>query len=529
MNSVGIRQSSGVNGLLNKMFGDMKLGKKLAYGFGTVLILLLIIAVLGIYRMTVIHNDLNHIVTDRYRKVIVANDIIDQANIIAVALRNIAISKDQSFIQKEKERIGTARMQYTKGMDELRATVVRTEGKASLAGIEKAIIELKPFNDKILESGGAMPIEEVSKLVTEQLEPGQARLLAAIGAMIRYQERMMDATIQEANQAYKSALFLSIVISIAALLIGALIAYFLNKGITKPINRIIDMLTESADSVSSAAGQVAGTSQSLAEGAQGQASAIEETSASLEEMSSMTKANEDSTAQANVIIGGSKQDVEKAGKIMKNLIDSMNEISRASEDTEKIVKTIDEIAFQTNLLALNAAVEAARAGEVGAGFAVVADEVRNLAMRAAEAAKTTEALIEGTVQKIHSGKELLNKTEEAFTRVAEESDKIGQIIGEIASASREQSIGIGQVNVAVSEVDKITQQNAARAEETASASEEMKAEAEQMKGYVKKLTKLVGGRSASERYLIKNTHVSGPLHSSSIRHTGESRNLGKAC
>jgi len=508
MNATGLKHNSTFDELLNKIFGNMKLGKKLAYGFGVVLILMVIMVISGIYRLTVIHNDLNHIVDDRYKKVIVANDIIDQVNIIAVAVRNIAISKDHDFIQKEKERIADARKQYRKGMDEFKITVVRTEGKAHLAEIEKAITELKPFNDKIIESSSSMKADEVSKLVTEQLEPGQVKLLAAIRAMILYQEQRMDLSVQEANTAYKSSRLFSIVICIIAILIGSLVAYLLNRGITRPINRVIDLLTESADLVGSDAEQVSGSSQSLADGTQGQASAIEETSATLEQMSSMTKANADNATEANAIIGGTKQDMEEAVKILQKLIASMNEISRASEDTEKIVKTIDEISFQTNLLALNAAVEAARAGEAGAGFAVVADEVRNLALRAAEAAKTTEELIKGTVQKIHGGNELLNMTEEAFAKVAADSDKIGQLVGEIAAASKEQAIGIGQLNTAVSDVDKVTQQNAAKAEESAAVAEEMRAQAEQMKGQVRKLIALVGGRSASEEHTLTNSNAS---------------------
>jgi methyl-accepting chemotaxis protein len=175
----------------------------------------------------------------------------------------------------------------------------------------------------------------------------------------------------------------------------------------------------------------------------------------------------------------------------------MEEISKASEETSKIIKTIDEIAFQTNLLALNAAVEAARAGEAGAGFAVVADEVRNLALRAADAAKNTADLIEGTVKKVKDGGELVAKTSEAFTEVAKSSSKVGELVGEIAAASQEQSKGIDQVNVAVNQMDKITQQNAANAEESASASEEMNAQAEQMKGVVQELVAIVGGTAAT--------------------------------
>jgi methyl-accepting chemotaxis protein len=474
-------------------FSSKKLGAKLAIGFSIILFLLIIITVLSLNRLSAINSEMNRIVTDDYRKVTISNNVIDQINIIAVATRNIAISRDQAFIQKEKERIDAARSKYAQGMEELRKTVKRPEGIANLAEIDKAIDQLKPLNIKTMELGAAMQTEEVAKLVAEQLEPGQAKLLGAIEAMIRYQEGKMAASVKEADQAYTLALIILIVFSLIAIITGSGIAYYLTRSITKPINHVITALSEAAQQVAAASGELSGTSQSLAEGTQEQASSIEETSSSLEEMSSMTKASADNANEANVIIMGSTKDMDSANQVMKDLITSMNEISAASENTQKIVKTIDEIAFQTNLLALNAAVEAARAGEAGAGFAVVADEVRNLAMRAAEAAKNTQGLIEGTVQKIHGGTELVQKTNEAFTKVAHDSVKIGQLINEIAAASKEQSQGVGQVNIAVSEVDKVVQQNAARAEESASASEELNAQAEQMKGFVQELNVLVNG------------------------------------
>lgn len=177
---------------------------------------------------------------------------------------------------------------------------------------------------------------------------------------------------------------------------------------------------------------------------------------------------------------------------MKELTQSMNEISRASEDTSKIVKSIDEIAFQTNLLALNAAVEAARAGEAGAGFAVVADEVRNLAMRAADAAKNTSNLIEMTVKKVKDGSGLVSKTNESFVKMASTASNVAQLVAEIAAASKEQSQGIEQVNNAVTEMEKVVQQNAANAEENAAASEEMNAQAIQMQVFVDDLFAIVG-------------------------------------
>jgi methyl-accepting chemotaxis protein len=282
-------------------------------------------------------------------------------------------------------------------------------------------------------------------------------------------------------------------VGLVALAVGVFLMIIITRGITGPLNRVIEGLSNGAEQVSSASEQVSGSSQQLAEGSSEQAASIEETSSSLEEMSTMTKQNADNAHQADNLMKDANKVVGQANESMNDLTTSMEEISKASEETSKIIKTIDEIAFQTNLLALNAAVEAARAGEAGAGFAVVADEVRNLAMRAADAAKNTADLIEGTVKKVNAGSELVTKTNDEFTQVAESSEKVGGLVGEIAAASNEQAQGIEQVNKAVVEMDKVVQSNAANAEESASASEEMNAQAAQMKDFVGELITLVGG------------------------------------
>ena len=184
---------------------------------------------------------------------------------------------------------------------------------------------------------------------------------------------------------------------------------------------------------------------------------------------------------------------------MSELRSAMETINRASDETAKIIRTIDEIAFQTNLLALNAAVEAARAGEAGSGFAVVADEVRSLAMRAAEAAKNTAQLIEENINDIKNGHNLVLSTEQEFTKVQESSEKAARLVAEIAAASKEQSAGISQVNTAMNEMDTVTQNNAANAEESAAAAEELSAQSETMKSFVDDLVSIVGNSNNSSK------------------------------
>jgi methyl-accepting chemotaxis protein len=271
------------------------------------------------------------------------------------------------------------------------------------------------------------------------------------------------------------------------------------KFLIKKVERISNDLADAAREVGSASQVVSSSSQSLASGASQQAAAVEETSSSLEEMSSMTKQNADNAAQAKSLMNDARQIVGKVGDQMKNMVTSIGDVAKSSEETGKIIKTIDEIAFQTNLLALNAAVEAARAGEAGAGFAVVADEVRNLAMRAAEAARNTSSLIENTITTVKNSRDLTQKTQEGFKENMEIAGKIGQLIDEIAAASQEQAQGIGQIGKAVSEIDKVMQSVAANAEESASAAEEMSSQAQVMDSNVINLVSIFTGEHGSQR------------------------------
>lgn len=288
----------------------------------------------------------------------------------------------------------------------------------------------------------------------------------------------------------------------ALTLVAAVIFFFLSsrgiEGLYRPIRRIAAQLNEGANQVADASNQLASASQSLAEGASTQASSLQETSSSLEEMAAMTRTNAENASKANDLAARARNNADQGDKTMTQLNTAMDSINQSSTEISKIIKVIEEIAFQTNLLALNAAVEAARAGEHGKGFAVVAEEVRNLAQRSAQAAKDTTNLIEGSVQRAREGASVAHEASSALQSIISDVAQVAELLSGINQASREQAQGVEQVNIAVSSIDKVTQQNASNAEESASASEELRAQAESVKAQVSELLSLVGNNKGGE-------------------------------
>lgn len=481
------------------MVENMKLSMKLSAGFGLVLLALIIVGMLGFVKIAGVQT----VVADLSHTHIPLLNVVSTIDVSAaeqeLAATRYALHKDLRFLPKFEEM---DRLVHEK-FEEARVLVNGDQellDEGWVDPINKIATQHDVFVSVCRRLIGAVkadkPFAEWDPLADEVAKQS-AVLMNHIDGFLNLNDKESKRIANLATGTTRYARLTIGLIGVMAVVAGILLAYFITRSITRPIDRIIESLNEGAEQVALASAQVSQSSLSLAEGSSEQAASIEETSSSLEEMSSMTKQNADNAGQADNLMKEANQVVDRANQSMTDLIGSMEQISKAGDETSKIIKTIDEIAFQTNLLALNAAVEAARAGEAGAGFAVVADEVRNLAMRAAEAAKNTATLIDGTVKKVKDGAELVSRTNDAFTQMAGSSSKVGELVAEITAASKEQAQGIEQVNMVVTDLDKMTQQNAANAEESASASEEMNAQAAKMKAIVEELVVLVSGSKQS--------------------------------
>ena len=306
--------------------------------------------------------------------------------------------------------------------------------------------------------------------------------------------------------------------------LGELARWF-NRFVEK-VQDIMEQIRQAADQVTIASQELSAATAQLADGAQEQASSLEETAAALEEITGTVKESADSARQANQLAVGSRDTAEKGGQVVTSAVGAMTEINQASKKIAAIIMTIDEIAFQTNLLALNAAVEAARAGEQGRGFAVVASEVRNLAQRSATAAKEIKGLIQDSVHKVEAGSELVNQSGETLHEIVGSVKRVTGMIAEIAAASQEQTTGIDQVNRAVTQMDQVTQANAARTEELSSTAQSLAAQAEALQALVGRF-KLDDGSRAAKRPAARPVPVAWPAGHERRASGGKSRGVRK--
>jgi methyl-accepting chemotaxis protein len=481
-----------------RVFADMKMSMKLMVAPTAVIVFLLVlgwVAYQGLFRQK---HAMEDVFNNRFKKYQTSATVLKDLAGVHACIYKVISWANAKYDEKKIDLLGKEQIAV---MDRTAATVAKALESSGLTREEKEGYQAIAAQLADYRKTGFSAIDLATSdlnMATMYMENADTKFQAlnkSLHDLLALETKLSQEGYDLSMAAYASSFKILIGITGIAIVVSILISLLMSRRISRPLRRTMDIVKqiaegdltqelqigsedeigELAESVNTmrvkmgdAVGQSVAMSQTLSEAASEQAASLEETSSSLEEMTSMTKQNAGNATEANRLMNTAQEVIQKADGSMGELTGSMHEIAKASEQTQKIVKTIDEIAFQTNLLALNAAVEAARAGEAGAGFAVVADEVRNLALRAAEAAKSTSGLMEDIVRKVKNGEQLVGVTNEAFRQITESSTKVVKLIGEIAGASREQSEGIEQVNKAVAEMSSVTQRNAAGAEELAS-------------------------------------------------------------
>jgi len=496
----------------------VKLGTKLGAGFSIVLFFMVIVALLSAAWISKLHQNVTSVHT-RILQMGIIHEISQNYGDVARATRDILLTNNAIINEKLETQYRTGKKKLNDSMDNLGKTIVSSREKELLAKTKEALTSLYVLSDTALDPEKTNKWE-AARLIIFDLLPVQTRFLNALDELVSLEKKMSEEDAQQAAMGSTIGRIMIALVSILALILGTLIALFITRSITGPLHQVITGLTYASNQVASASGQAASSSRSLADDTSEQAASLEETSSSLEEISSMTKQNAANATQVQSLMGEARDIVDRVDEQMMSMSLAVREVTKSSEETRRIIKSINAIALKTNLLlALNAAVEAARAGEAGAGFAVVADEVRNLAMQAAEAANITSDLIENTIAISRKSGELTQRTQEAFKEDAVIFGKIGNIVDAIETASQEQARGISQVNTAITDMENVVQSVAATAEESASVSEEMNAMAENMKDYVVKLAAIAGEGTNGNTYRNDIYYLENPAIGNALNGT----------
>jgi methyl-accepting chemotaxis protein len=482
---------------MKRLLMNLKLSQKILIAPVVVIAFLVISGIVSYLSLSNQKSATEEIFGTRFKSFQVSARIIKDATSVHANLYKVISWATANYDAKKIDQLG---QEQVKTLDAALATlgkILQTKGLTPEEGNSyKAVMAALTAYRKDASEAIDLASSDVNYATTfmEKAEGKFQILYKNLNELLELETKLGQVTYDASLVSFNASLKIFLLVLLVAIVVSVLLSLLIAKIITGPVYRAIEviqkiaegdltqkialtskdeigMLAQSVDEMRRKMGEAVGgsvaTSQTLSEAASEQAASLEETSSSLEEMASMTKSNAASTVKANGLMAGTGATIEKANISMTELTASMTEIASASEQTQKIVKTIDEISFQTNLLALNAAVEAARAGEAGAGFAVVAEEVRNLALRAAEAAKNTSNLMTDIVGKIRAGEKLVQATNEDFVQMRTSSSAVVELMGGIAAASGEQSEGIEQINTAILEMNRVTQQNAASAEELA--------------------------------------------------------------
>lgn len=470
---------------------NITIGKRIVLGFAS---LTLLSAGLGGYSLYQFHNFkglANRVSNDSLPGITIAGEISSSTNELFSNVLMIQLSDDKAL----RARIAAEAENDAKTLDKLikdyEPTITQPDDRKNF---DDLLAVYPQWNTKLRE---VLELEkQESPEATDALLKGLAPVYRSFlerAAVVQKWNADAGESVGRAIEEHSGNAFTTVAAGVGGtVLLSLIVAWAIARSIGRLLTRIAASLSDSAEQTAAAATEVSCSSQATAQGASEQAASLEETSSSLTEMSSMIRTNADSAQKATELAVEAKSSADLGNAAMTRMTSAIHDIQKSSADTAKIIKVIDEIAFQTNLLALNAAVEAARAGEAGKGFAVVAEEVRNLALRSSEAAKNTSALIEGSVNHSRTGVAIAEEVAKTLGTIVSANQKVANLISEISSASAEQAKGVSQVTNAVSQMDQVTQQNAASAEQSASASEEMSAQAQQLRQQVQELRSALG-------------------------------------
>jgi methyl-accepting chemotaxis protein len=472
------------------------IGRRITLTFVLVLAIVFALGGFNILRLRTINADATTISDDCLPGVYTISRIQAEVTEAEMHVRKHVMTTDAAAMEEIAVEIDSLRDRVTKLYSNYEATITRSEDRALFEKMKSFRPEYLRRRAQVVQLSQAGKKAEATRMAADELEPYFDSYMTAVRALVDYNKASADDYTRRIDTSVRALLTGSIVATALAVAVGLAAAIFITRSTNRALRRVADTIQDGSAQVVTAAAQVSGASQSLAEGASEQASSLEQTSASLEEMASMTRRNTESAEQAREVAAQTRTSADAGMARMQEMQRAMDAIKASSDDVAKIVRTIDDIAFQTNILALNAAVEAARAGEAGMGFAVVADEVRNLAQRSAASAKETSAKIEEAIDRSAKGVAICRDVAQSLGQIVENARKVDGIVTEIATASKEQGQGVQQVNVAIGQMDKVTQANAGNAEENASAAEELNAQAAAMQEAVLDLRRLIDRQAA---------------------------------